>query len=352
MLFTPTIARKIVLETMAIIPYNINIFDHAGRIIASGDAKRLDQLHQGALVVLETKQTFEVTDESLLGAQKGINMPIIVNHTLLGVVGITGEVNEVRPFATMVKSHIELFLKQQVLLQELERQKRAQDYFFIDLFSEKMTIEQALSRTELLSLPLKQKLYLMVFSCASPKELDKITRFLSNAPSCIVIAQTQLNEGIMLVNHPVHSFTQLANEEQVYFSSSTELIDLHEYKEHYELCKTLLLIGKRTNRFFNTPSVLDVDSLLGHTDPFLKKLFLRNTLANLLDYSVLIVTLKAFFDFDLNISKTASALLIQRATVVAHLDKIKSLTDLDPKKAKDCFRLISALNLYEQIERS
>ena len=41
-------ANKIVEKLMADIPYNINIMDERGKIIASGDSARIGERHRGA----------------------------------------------------------------------------------------------------------------------------------------------------------------------------------------------------------------------------------------------------------------------------------------------------------------
>lgn len=43
-----TIAQKIVLEMMNVIPYNINVMDENGVIIGSGDIRRIGNIHEGA----------------------------------------------------------------------------------------------------------------------------------------------------------------------------------------------------------------------------------------------------------------------------------------------------------------
>ncbi|NLZ51870.1 MAG: PucR family transcriptional regulator, partial [Thermoanaerobacteraceae bacterium] len=53
----------------------------------------------------------------------------------------------------------------------------------------------------------------------------------------------------------------------------------------------------------------------------------------------LINTLKVYFLFNLNISKTAEELNVTRNTVAARLDKIKSLTGLTPSDFNDAVKL-------------
>ncbi|MCJ7789249.1 MAG: hypothetical protein MUP69_03540, partial [Candidatus Atribacteria bacterium] len=56
----------------------------------------------------------------LVGAKPGINLPIEYNNKIIGVVGITGEPNEVTPFGEVIKMTVEMMLQQEFLLKELQ----------------------------------------------------------------------------------------------------------------------------------------------------------------------------------------------------------------------------------------
>lgn len=64
MKLSKTTAQQIVRRTMQIIPHSVNVMDENGIIIASGDPKRLNQHHTGAVLVLRRNQAVEI-DENL-----------------------------------------------------------------------------------------------------------------------------------------------------------------------------------------------------------------------------------------------------------------------------------------------
>ena len=66
--------------------------------------------------------------------------------------------------------------------------------------------------------------------------------------------------------------------------------------------------------------------------PNVKKLF---------SHEELVETLKMFFDNDSSVMKTAIAMNIHRNTVLYRLNKIKEITELDPKNFKDAVKLYS-----------
>ncbi|TFE00063.1 sugar diacid recognition domain-containing protein [Jeotgalibacillus sp. R-1-5s-1] len=347
MLYTKEIAQKIVSDTMKVIPYNINIFDHNGRVLASGDPKRLDQLHQGALLVLHENKTIEITDQTMPGTLKGINMPLVVNGECIGVIGITGEVAEVRPFASMVKSHIELLIQQQALQTELERQKRILDYFFIDLFSGRMTESEAADKARLLSIPVDQETFLIVFRCSQASEFPKVRQALDHSPFCLLTAQIRSEEGIALLTR-TEPFIAMAKDMSCPFSTTLEKASLHDYRTHYSIARKLLDHRVDAANLFCTPKDLTLQTLLRQAEPDMLQLFTKNTAKTLRDYPDLIETFMAYIHHDFIISKTAHTLKIQRATVMARLQKIDSMTGLNSKNALDCFRLYSALILLNE----
>ena len=73
------LAQDIVTRTMKIIPYNVNVMDAHGSIVASGNAARIGELHTGAMLALAKQLPVEIDAASarnMHGAQPGINLPL------------------------------------------------------------------------------------------------------------------------------------------------------------------------------------------------------------------------------------------------------------------------------------
>lgn len=120
-------ARQIVQRTMGIIPYSVNVMNEHGMIIASGEASRLHQRHEGAVLALTENRIVEIdsaTADKLKGVKPGINLPINFRDQLIGVLGITGEPGEVKAYAQLVKMASELIIEQMALLEQKQWDKR------------------------------------------------------------------------------------------------------------------------------------------------------------------------------------------------------------------------------------
>lgn len=121
------LAQDIVDRAMAILPYNVNVMDYLGIIIGSGDAERLSTRHEGAQEVLATSQVVEIDARAasrLGGVKPGVNLPLMLDHQLIGVLGITGDPEQVRVYGELVKMTAEMLMEQR--RQQADRQWRRQ----------------------------------------------------------------------------------------------------------------------------------------------------------------------------------------------------------------------------------
>lgn len=108
---------------MAIIQRNVNIMDAGGYIVGSGDPTRVGSFHKGALAVLQTGRRVEIHPEDVPqweGVRPGVNLPLRFGGQVVGVVGITGPPEEVRPFGELLREMVQLMLAQ-ARTAELER---------------------------------------------------------------------------------------------------------------------------------------------------------------------------------------------------------------------------------------
>lgn len=71
-------------------------------------------MHEGAVLVLKHQSAVEIDRkqaEDLAGVKPGLNLPIPFHDRIVGVVGVTGQSNEVRHFGQLVKMAAEMLLQ-------------------------------------------------------------------------------------------------------------------------------------------------------------------------------------------------------------------------------------------------
>jgi len=71
----------------------------------------------------------------LQGVKPGVNLPSTFGGKIVGVVGISGEPEEIRSGGELVRVTVELMLEQLVLKEQLSLEIRARESFLNDLLS-------------------------------------------------------------------------------------------------------------------------------------------------------------------------------------------------------------------------
>lgn len=109
-----------------------------GVIIGSGERNRIGQKHDGARLVLTSGNSVEIDRETSLrleGVKPGINLPICFHEQVVGVIGITGEPEDIQHHAELVKMAAELVLEQSFLLERVQWRHRIESEIVNQLIS-------------------------------------------------------------------------------------------------------------------------------------------------------------------------------------------------------------------------
>ena len=108
------IAQRVVDLVAPTINHNINVMDEHGTIIAGLEPARVGTLHRGAQrVVAERRSVLITVPESGTSDRPGANEPLMIDGRLRGVVGVTGDPQEVAPLARVVALTVQLLIVQE-----------------------------------------------------------------------------------------------------------------------------------------------------------------------------------------------------------------------------------------------
>ncbi|MEA4933501.1 MAG: sugar diacid recognition domain-containing protein [Lawsonibacter sp.] len=112
MLITQKHAQSIVDEMKAAIHRDVNIMDESGIILASTNPTRRGQIHAGAVQIIRNQLPALTIweNDSETGVQRGINLPITMGGELVGVIGVTGDPEEVSIFGDIIKRMTEIMI--------------------------------------------------------------------------------------------------------------------------------------------------------------------------------------------------------------------------------------------------
>ncbi|PHK49997.1 CdaR family transcriptional regulator [Staphylococcus edaphicus] len=355
-ILTEALATLIVKETVKRTNSNINIMNFNGEIIASFDKSRVGQIHEGALQVLANAQTVILSEKDtahLQGTQPGINLPIIFQDNIVGVIGITGDPQTLTHVADLVKMSTELLLYQNYFTYELEGQLRSQELFIEELLKSEpsKSFMQYLTKQLNLALLTYRKCIVVhlekqIFSRSTivqmlVKIIDKtsFTIAFTNYNRIVILITDENSETLDLKINRIHQvFTSLNLD--VHIASSLVFTSLNEFKRAYEECELVFMLNDQNASLVSFEDV-EEKTLLYQINEEIRERYKKRILEGLDKQSI--ETLKCFFDNDLNITQTAKYLYIHRNTLLYRLEKCETQTGLNPKKYSDAIKLQIAL---------
>lgn len=190
------LAQHIVDRAMAILPHNINVMDAQGMIIGSGDPQRLHTRHEGAQLVLANRRVVEIDEQAaacLRGVRPGVNLPLLHAEQLIGVLGITGAPDTVRPYAELVRMAAEMLVEQRQLQAERHWQRHQLETWLRQLADTGVSLAQLAAEAERIGLQLSWPRQLVLLELAEDGDQARaLTALAGKAEQCGPLGARQL----------------------------------------------------------------------------------------------------------------------------------------------------------------
>lgn len=126
-------AQEIVEEIGGEIGAHINLMDERGYIIASTDASRIGNLHEEARRIIQNHlpELYITREMENAMTKKGINLPLVVDENVVGVVGITGDREKVYGYGNIVRRMTEILIADSIQ-KDAKRYERRQRYYLLE----------------------------------------------------------------------------------------------------------------------------------------------------------------------------------------------------------------------------
>ncbi|CAM3748881.1 sugar diacid recognition domain-containing protein [Vibrio aestuarianus subsp. francensis] len=366
---------------MKIISYSINVMDDKGRIIGSGDSARLHQKHEGAILAINENRVVEIdkaTSGYLKGVKPGINLPIIYQEQVIGVVGISGAPSEVRHYGELVKMTAELIVEQAALMAQVQWNKRHREELLLQLIQGSTLNETQLnSIAERLGLDLSQPRIAAVVKVIPEKDtalslehLQQLVHLLEypERDNLVGIISVSLNEVVVL--KPI-SLTHKGWSQDIEAKRVNQLlkrikkegkftikIALGDYfptlaglAKSYQTAKLTMQASdnKPGQVFFYQDDKLPV-LLNSIKDEQWRSEQLRQPYTLLESYDtkgILIKTLDSYFAQNCDVHQTCQVLHIHRNTLRYRLEKIEQVTSLKFNNLNDITHLYLAFSCFK-----
>ncbi|STQ46215.1 Sugar diacid regulator [Ewingella americana] len=204
-----TLAQQIVDRTMQIIDSNVNVMDSRGRIIGSGDAERLGELHEGALLAISQQRIVDIDNavtRHLHGVRPGVNLPLRVDGQIVGAIGLSGDPTRLRQYGELVCMTAEMMLEQSRLLKMLAHDSRIREELVLNLIRAEQLPAELVEWAQRLGIDLHKPRVAVVVAIDSGQlgvehalaELQQLQALLSAPEQDNLIATVSLSEIVVL----------------------------------------------------------------------------------------------------------------------------------------------------------
>ncbi|MEQ6377857.1 sugar diacid recognition domain-containing protein [Bacillaceae bacterium S4-13-56] len=373
---TKEIAQEIAQRTMKIIPYNINVMDEYGVIMASGVKERIGTVHEGARLVIEEGSRVDIKkedSESMLGVKPGINLPILFEQKIVGVIGISGDPKELSPFGELVKMGAEMTIQQAFLTEQLQWDERLKEELMSQIVNGNLD-ELARERAKRLKIDLESPRIVIIIAFSS-SELDeeRVTKrrrevfrvigefftgkaiFANTNPNEVTILRKAPIQRSVLMQEMISLQNTISRIKSISFKVSigSEYQDIVDAPKAYRQAKEAGRVGEifspHQNIYFFDEWILPVtlSSIPNHDHGLIQR---YERLVDKDKKGELRETLKLYIDENGDVSKIADQLFIHRNTLRYRLEKIHEITGRDPRKLKDLLELYIS-QLLNQLKR-
>lgn len=166
-------AAQILREMKSLVHHDINLIDTRGIIFASTNPARAGQLHPGALHLLqEGLSELNIRRNDGSGMQPGVNLPIYLDGRPEGVIGITGDPDEVGVFGGVIRRMLEI-MQEDLRRRDLDNAVEQARALFLEnwLFSPEPDWRELEQRGRLLEIDIRQPYILLriqLFDVSAP----------------------------------------------------------------------------------------------------------------------------------------------------------------------------------------
>ena len=375
--------QRIVTEMEKTIGHNINIMDNRGIIVANTDRQRIGQFHEGAANILRQQlDELVVADPEPegedAGMREGINLPIVIEGEIVGVVGITGDPGKVEVFGKVIQKMTQVLVadtlqKEKHQLYDQTRRSFVYRWLLETPLEDERTfamrgnllgIDVSLPRIAVVVDPgavyggvedseelRGQMLHERMVSWLQREfRYDPQTLVVSVGAKCTVLLHgestqecRQTFEGLlsrMLKELPCRAACCMGG-------VSRNLLEMQRsFREAEQACRVSLANPDHPVYLFEQ---LDIELLLQEVSYKSRQRFVRRVLRDCPpdETAEWVHLLRVYFQHNCSIGRAADSLYIHKNTMQYRLQKIKQLTGYDPRVMTEAVPLYLAAQLYD-----
>lgn len=360
----------------------INIMDETGCIIASSDRNRIGTYHSGAQQVISQKleELVICEQDQYKGAKNGINLPIIIEDEIAGVVGITGEKEEVQILGKIIQKMTQILIMDRYQSNQKKNMEAMRNSFIFSwLFDSEdngETEESVKMRGQLLGIDVNLNRIVAVCGVirnnqegremVTDEEQQLVERVIAEVKRCLqgdaAHLITQIGTKVIIFFHSSNSSEVLkmicriiGNVEKqydckAYCGVGTEGKNRMEIRRSYREADTAYNLAVRLkNESIKIYSDVDVELLLENIPRHDRELFIKRIFRNCEEREIdeWMDLLRCYTENNGSITKSAEALFIHKNTLQYRISKLKEVTGYDPRNIKEAMPLYISMLIRE-----
>lgn len=345
-------AQRIVESVRDISGCDINFFQTDGIIYASTDRKRIGDFHEIAAEVVRTGNTIEIREgETYIGTRKGVNMPILHHKRICGVIGISGNPDEVRKYAHLAQRIVRIILREQELESSNYSRRMEVNYLIQTLLGEREEetayIDELLAEQELIGARIYRTVILR--EVAQGQQHDPATM-----EQEIYHLLDEIPEVLYTYSYPDRFLALIPEEEFLKAGKLLEkLLDRYEgslkagvgqaaplnwQKRSYETAQMAI---RSSSRGYACYDDMDLEILLGAVPERVRDSFAAKVAGNLEESDIELLT--AYFANNRSLEQTGKALFLHKNTLQYRLNRIAERTGYNPRNYEESVVLYLAI---------
>lgn len=371
MLLSARQMQSIVEEIGDTINLNVNIMNEEGYIIASKDISRIGMFHKGAKRIIDEKLEKEIISQENSDSETrpGVNYPLIVNQQVVGVVGITGDYNQIGVLGEVIRKMTEMLIMDRYRSSLNRTRENLRKNMAVEwLFGKDK--ENLKSSSSILGIDIDLKRRIVVSEIILPLNLKEIA------------IQEEYEEIARHLRHNIEDDHQqmvlsMGNRVILFLRDSTSLVNqvkryMHQIEEKFS-CEIYSGVGvsgsgkNDTVRSYKTAETacvlvrqLNEQRIMEYNDRDLRFLlsdipedkrirYLDNIWKGCTraERKEMLKCLESYIQNEGSLTKTSDELFIHKNTLQYRLAKIKNITGYDPRKLSEAIHLYIAVLLEE-----
>lgn len=367
-------AKAIVHEINQVLPQKINLMNQKGIIIASTDPGRIHTFHGGAAKIINQglDELRIYSNDEYPGARPGTNFILQVADEPIGVLGITGPYETIRPLANVIRKMTELLVQAQEVERIQSSFKYQQSLFLTEAISygESFLTKQQLERGQSLGINLQLPRRILVAEIVPNQpdyqpNLHELAQRLAECahgidPFCCHTVTNQLmvfltclknNDSLLRLAQKLRECVKNPHWD-IYIGIDAPAEDNTKLREAFQQAqKALHSCHRKGNIRIKSYADINMELFADLIPLTAKKEYVHKIFSNYTNEELAeaMHTLECYFEHDGSIADTAHSLFIHKNTLQQHLKKIARRTGYDPRSLRCSGVFYMVLYFYQDI---